>query len=368
MPISTHARPVEEPLGQRRDPAPVQVDHRRELVGRREDVLRQVVDARPFAGQGRFPPHGPAASASRRGAPTAMMAAPWRRTRTRRHSFATSNASRRSRSTVKGAPAWRRPATYAARKRSRARSIQASMSRPGRSIGPGPLLGPAARAARDVVERAEQRRDVAQRRVGPSAVLDRAQRLALEVDDAVAVVRDEDLAEVQVGVDAHHGGRRRHGLEPRDAGRDRRRLALRARAAMSRSTAATAGIARLSCRSASWRHARSSSWDRVARGEVRRVGRGRGERRVEAGRQRAEVRGDLGRPVQARGPGRRDEPGEELGDALVRVVGVGDERLEHRDRRRAAVAGHDLGPAREARHARRSPPPRSGTRSARGPG
>ena len=77
-------RSVEEPVGERGDPAPVQVDRHRQLVraprgcrppGRRRASVSPVIV--------RFPPHGPAASASRRAAPTAMMAAPWRRTRIR---------------------------------------------------------------------------------------------------------------------------------------------------------------------------------------------------------------------------------------------------------------------------------------------
>ena len=259
---------------------------------------------------------------------------------------------------------------YAARNRSRARSIHASMSRPGRSMRPpARSLGPATRAARHVVERAEQRGDVAQRRVRAAPVLDRPQRLALEVDDPVAVVRDEDLA--------RGAGRRgcasrsASSPPPRSARRGPRSPAPRARSsrAASRSTAATAGRARLSCRCASCRHARSSS--RVASRGARSGASGGG---VASAAWRPatsvpEVRGDLGRPLEARGPGRRDEPGEELGGPLVRV---------RRRRRRTPgasrrsptplVAGHDLRPAREARHAGEAPPPRTGRRSARGPG
>ena len=112
------------------------------------------------------------------------------------------------------------------------------MSRPGRSIGPaGPPVRAPRGAARDVVERPQHRGDVAQRGVQTPALLDRPQRLALEVDDAIAVVGDQELAQVEVGVDPHHQRGAGHGLEPRHAGGDRRRRAAELRARRPRSTA-----------------------------------------------------------------------------------------------------------------------------------
>ena len=123
-----------------------------------------------------------------------------------------------------------------------------------------------------------------------------------------------------------------------------------------RSSAASRGrppavtAARLSCRCASFRHALSSSW--VA-GRGARSGASAGGVASAAWRPATSVPRSAATSVAHRGrrPG-GDQLREELGGALVDVLGVGDERLEHRDRRGPAVAGHDLGPAREARHAR----------------
>ena len=86
--------------------------------------------------------------------------------------------------------------------------------------------------------------------------------------------------------------------------------------------------------------------------EVRGVRRRRDERGVEPGDQDPEVLGEVGRGIEVRrlrGGNQRREP---LRGGLVRVGGVRDERLEHRDRRGPGVPRHDLGPAGQPRHAR----------------
>ena len=152
-------------------------------------------------------------------------------------------------------------------------------------------------------------------------------------------------------MDPHHERRGRHGLEPGHAGGDRRRLALELRAGL-----------RVDRRDGRDREVELAVGlqapglelvvGRGARGEVHRLGRRGREGRVEPGDQRPEVGRDLGRPLHRHAAGRRDELREELRGPLVGVVGVGDERLEHRDGRDAAVAGHGLGPAGQPRDAR----------------
>ena len=62
--------------------------------------------------------------------------------------------------------------------------------------------------AADVVERAKHAGDVAQCEVGPDPLVQRAERLALEVDGDPAVGRTQHLAEVVVAVDALQVGPR----------------------------------------------------------------------------------------------------------------------------------------------------------------
>ncbi len=90
---------------------------------------------------------------------------------------------------------------------------------------------------------------------------------------------------------------------------------------------------------------------RRPRGEVRRVRRRRGERRVEAGDQQAQVLRDARERLEVGGDRRRDGGRQALGRVLVRVAGVGDVRLEHRDGRRAVLPRDDLRPAGQPRHA-----------------
>ena len=63
-------------------------------------------------------------------------------------------------------------------------------------------LGPPTRAAGDVVERAQHRGHVTQRRPMSTAGIRRTERLALEVDDAKAIGRQQQLTEVVVAVRA----------------------------------------------------------------------------------------------------------------------------------------------------------------------
>ena len=70
---------------------------------------------------------------------------------------------------------------------------------------------------------------------------------------------------------------------------------------------------------------------------------------MEARAERADVGGDLGRELHADAARREQPVGQRLGERLVRVRGVGDERLEQRDGCRLARARHDLGVARERR-------------------
>ena len=82
-------------------------------------------------------------------------------------------------------------------------------------------MGGSARAApRDVIDRAEERGHVAEREVEARAGLDRAGRIALEVDQHHSVGLREDLAEVQVTVDALKLVRFRGPCERRERGDD----------------------------------------------------------------------------------------------------------------------------------------------------
>ncbi len=72
-----------------------------------------------------------------------------------------------------------------------------------------------------MVEREQQAGDVAERRRRAAAVLDRAHRLALEVDEDEPVRRPQDLAEVEVAVDAAQERRRARRLEGREPEPDR---------------------------------------------------------------------------------------------------------------------------------------------------
>ena len=123
----------------------------------------------------------------------------------------------------------------------------------------------------------------------------------------------------------------------------------RSAAAAAGSTIATASRARLSWRCASRRQAFSSSCVASRVREVRGIGRRSRERRVEPRDQRPDVRRHVRRPLQRHAARCRDEIREELRRPLVHVLGTRDEGLEHRHRGHAAVAGHGLRPAGEAR-------------------
>jgi hypothetical protein len=82
-----------------------------------------------------------------------------------------------------------------------------------------------------MVERAQHRGDVAERRARRGPLRDRPRRLALEVEDEQAIARAQDLADVEVAVDA---------LERRRlAGRSSAASSARMRGSATRSSAAT---------------------------------------------------------------------------------------------------------------------------------
>ncbi len=260
-------------------------------------------------------------------------------------SLATSNASRRSRSSVTGEPARNRPSAYAARNRARARSIHASASRPGRSERAALPRSARRRPPRDVVQRAEHRGHVPQRGVRAPPVLDGPERLALEVDDVVAVVAHQHVAQVQVRVDPHDDRRAGQGLEARCAGGDGGRLAselpggllVHGRDGRDGPVQLAVGLQppglELVAGGESWREPRCVS------GRFR-------EGRMEAGHEEAEVLGnprDVLEVHELRRSGH--ERGEALGQGLVQVVRVRDKRLEHRHGGSTAVAGDGLRPA-----------------------
>ena len=171
---------------------------------------------------------------------------------------------------------------------------------------------------------------------------------------------------MEVSVDPHHERRRGDRLEAARPGPRSPTPRARSSGRGRRLTAATAAIARLRCggrRSATPAARRGSP----AAGARSGASAAAGERRVQAGDERPEVRGDLGRPLEADAPGRGDQVGEELRGPLVGVAGVGDERLEHRDRRHAASrVTTSAQPASRGTPGKR--PPRRGRRSSRGPG
>ncbi len=181
------------------------------------------------------------------------------------------------------------------------------MSSLGRSMA-SPACASARRRALpgDVVQRPQHRGDVAQRGVGPAAVLERAQRVALEADHAIAVIGDEQPAQVEVAVDAHHRGGGGHGLEPRQARGDGRGVApeLDGDRRVHRADRVD-GQVELAMRVPA--PGLQLVVGGLARSEVRGIGRRRGERGVEPRDQRPEVRRDVRRPVQRHAARRRDE-------------------------------------------------------------
>ena len=102
---------------------------------------------------------------------------------------------------------------------SRARRSHASMSSPGRTRRPMVRLRSSARAPGHVIERAQHRRDVAQRRPMRPPLIRRAQRLAFEIDDPQAVRRDQIPDRGDSRRDPHDLGRGRQRVDHRDATR-----------------------------------------------------------------------------------------------------------------------------------------------------
>ena len=147
-------------------------------------------------------------------------------------------------------------------------------------------------------------------------------------------------------MDAHHGGSSGHGLEPRQARGDGRRVApeLDGDRRIHRPDRVD-GEAELAMRIPA--PGLQLVVGGLAGSEIRGIGRRRRERGVKPRHQRPEVLRDVRRPVHRHASRRRDEAGEELRRPLRDVVGAGDVRLEHRQRGDAAVAGHGLRPAGE---------------------
>ena len=147
-------------------------------------------------------------------------------------------------------------------------------------------------------------------------------------------------------MDAHHRGSSGHGLEPRQARGDGRRVApeLDGDRRIHRADRVD-GEVELAMRIPA--PGLQLVVGGLAGSEIRGIGRRRRERGVKPRHQRPEVLRDVRRPVHRHAARRRDEAGEELRRPLRDVVGTGDVRLEHRQRGDAAVAGHGLRPAGE---------------------
>ena len=71
---------------------------------------------------------------------------------------------------------------------------------PGSTTSRRARLAPELRGIRGIADRAQHARDVAQHAALAPALLEAARGLALEIDDDEIVLRDEDLAQVQVAV------------------------------------------------------------------------------------------------------------------------------------------------------------------------
>ena len=125
----------------------------------------------------------------------------------------------------------------------------------------------------------------------------------------------------------------------------------RSAAAVAGSTVPTASRARLSWRCASQAPGLQLVVRGLARGEVRGIGRRRGERRVEPRDQRPDVRRHVRRPLQRHAARCRDEIREELRRPLGTSSAPGTKAWSIATRGHAAVAGHGLRPAGEARDA-----------------
>ena len=339
------------------------VEERRQRRGPAEDVVEH--PARAGRRSCRRPPRR--ARASPRSAPTSSDGRYVRRRRTRSTPSRSRTPGSASGSTTIGAPASRSPARYASRNRSRARRSQPSRSSPGASSGP-PLRACARRsgASPDVVERAEHRGDVAQRRPWRPTLVGRAQRLALEVDDAIAVGGDEHLAQVVVPWIRVSSGARRERVEDRERlGDPRRELAEQRARPPRRSTSSALD------RAASRRVRRTSAEARRGSRPVARssgTSRARREGRVQPGRERPEVGGDLGRELDAH-LARREQPGgQRLGDRLVDIRAVGDEGLGDGDGGDAVAGRDDLGVAGQRRDRREPGLLGQDRRRARAPG
>ena len=228
-------------------------------------------------------------------------------------------------------------------------------------------LGAPTGAPGHVVQRPQHRGHVAQRRVEAAPVLDRSQRLALEVDHAVPVVCDQHLAQVEVARGCASRSARWHGLEPREAGGDLRRLGPK----LVRELAVDAGDG--GDRGLSWRVA--SMRQPAARRGRRRAARGPAHPRAAtraprgARRQDPEVLGDL--RVAPRGPAgptaaierRRGAPPSTRTRPRRRARRPGASRPSRRPPRASRPRPSRRGAAR-----RETPPPPTGTRSARGRG
>ncbi len=188
----------------------------------------------------------------------------------------------------------------------------------------------------------------------PPPLLDRAQRLALEVDEHEAVRAS--------GGSGRGGGRRGSGSAAADG-------AVRSSAA-SRSRIAGAQAGAPSRRSSSWpsrpsavvevgaspsrRQARRSSAVGLARREGVQLA-GVGQRRVELGQGGPELRGVLGRELEGDRAWRGDPVGQPLGRRLVGVLGVRDQLLEHRHAWPRTVRADVLGRAAQRRDDPRAP-------------
>jgi hypothetical protein len=149
------------------------------------------------------------------------------------------------------------------------------------------------------------------------------QRLALEVDHAVPVAGDQDLAQVVVAVDPRQQRRAREGLEDGEFRGDRRREAAQGPTRLARRHVHRADQLAL-CRPRPRAQLVAGRLPRFEFRDATRVGQGRVHRRGQG----AQLGGHLGGEFDADLPGGQQPAGQRFGDRLVRVDPVGHEGLD----------------------------------------
>ena len=215
-----------------------------------------------------------------------------------------------------------------------------------------------------MVQRPKHRRHVAQRRIERPALLDRPQRVAFEVDDPVAIGRDQDLAEVVVGVDPRQERQRRGRLEGVERLRDpRRQVAQDGRGLAGR-------------RPPSPRPGRAGPPATHARSSARDASRG-SRSGIPCAAASAPCRPAVSVPRSAATSvanstldlARGQDPGRQrLGDGLVGIRAVAMNAWATRHRLRPVPRRHQLREPGQRRRPRGTRPPRSGRRPAPAPG